>query len=144
MLEKLLSVDMFLYLDTSSEEAKIKLFNKSGKIHDQKNWQSQKNQSEELLTEIDNILLKNNLNKSELFGIIVNQGPGSYTGLRVGLSTANAIAFSLNIPILGVKNGANSAKIKKIVSSFDKGSQKSLILPVYKYPAKITKPKPRP
>lgn len=135
---------MFLYLDTTGEDTKIKLFNKNGKIHDQKIWQSQKNQSEELTLEIDNILSKNGLAKTELSGIIVNQGPGSYTGLRVGLSTANAIAFSLDIPILGVKNGVNSAKIQKIVANFNQGSEKSLVLPIYKYPAKITKAKPRP
>ena len=135
---------MFLYLDTTEEDTRIKLFNKKGKIHDQKNWQSQRNQSEELILEIDNMLSKNKLAKSELLGIIVNQGPGSYTGLRVGLSTSNAIAFSLDIPILGVKNGVNSAKIKKTLSYLDKRSDKTLALPIYKYPAKITKAKPRP
>lgn len=135
---------MYLYLDTTSEETKIKLFDKNGKLIDQKIWQSKKNQSEELLTEIDEILVKNKSSKSKLLGTIADKGPGSYTGLRVGLSTANAMAFSLNIPILGVKNGINSAKIKGSMTSFKKSSEFSPTLPIYKYPANITKSKSRP
>lgn len=135
---------MFLYLDTTEEETKIKLFDKKGKLVDKKIWQSKKNQSKELLAEIDKIFIKNKLSKSNLLGIFVNKGPGSYTGLRVGLSTANAMAFSLNIPILGVKNGFNPAKIKEVMANFKKESQISSILPIYKYPASISKSKSRP
>lgn len=135
---------MFLYQDTSNDEAKIKLFNKNGSVVDQIIWRSQKNQSEELLKKIDDLLLKNSLSKSELSAIIVNQGPGSYTGLRVGLSTANAIAFSFDIPVKGVKNDNNITKISKIMFNFKEKSHKSLVLPIYKYPAKITKSKSRP
>lgn len=135
---------MFLYLDTTSEETHIKLFNKSGKVIDQTNWLSQKNQSEELLRKINKIIVKNCLNKHELSAIIVNQGPGSYTGLRVGLSTANAIAFSLNIPILAVKDGSNDKKIMKTISDIKQKPNRSQIMPIYKYPAKISKSKARP
>lgn len=51
---------------------------------------------------IRRILEKTGLAPSDLGGISVSSGPGSYTGLRVGSSTAKAMAYALNIPLLAV------------------------------------------
>ena len=40
---------------------------------------------------------------ADIDAIAVYQGPGSYTGLRVGISVANAMAWALNIPVVGIK-----------------------------------------
>ncbi len=48
---------------------------------------------------IDQLLKKHNLQLSDVTGIGVNVGPGSFTGLRVGISIANALGFALKIPI---------------------------------------------
>jgi tRNA threonylcarbamoyladenosine biosynthesis protein TsaB len=45
-----------------------------------------------------------NLKFKDLAKIQVKTGPGSFTGLRVGVSTANALGFSLGIPVNGKKN----------------------------------------
>lgn len=57
--------------------------------------------SQVLLSLIDHILAKNNLTPKDLTAICVNTGPGSYTGIKVGVSVANALAFSLSIPVNG-------------------------------------------
>ncbi len=49
--------------------------------------------------------------------IFVNSGPGSFTGTRVGVSIANALSFSLNIPVNNLKNRAY-AKVKYEQSKF--------------------------
>lgn len=59
--------------------------------------------SQVLLTLIDRILKKNKLSFRDLSGIEVEAGPGSFTGLRVGVSVANALGFALNIPVNGKK-----------------------------------------
>lgn len=59
--------------------------------------------SQVLLNLITEILKENNLEFSDLSGIEVEKGPGSYTGLKVGASVANALGFSLNIPVNGKK-----------------------------------------
>lgn len=60
--------------------------------------------SQVLLNLITQILKENNLEFSDLSGIEVEKGPGSFTGLKVGASVANALGFSLNIPVNGKKS----------------------------------------
>ncbi|EKD90329.1 MAG: Glycoprotease family protein [uncultured bacterium] len=57
--------------------------------------------SQVLLPLIEKILKKNGLEFKDLKGIEVEIGPGSYTGLKVGVSVANALGYSLGIPVNG-------------------------------------------
>lgn len=59
--------------------------------------------SQVLLNLITDILEENNLEFKNLKSIEVEKGPGSYTGLKVGASVANALGFSLKIPVNGKK-----------------------------------------
>lgn len=61
--------------------------------------------SEAVLPLIDKLLKKNNLTLKDLDGIDVFEGPGSFTGLRVGISVANALGFLLQIPVNGKRVG---------------------------------------
>ena len=51
---------------------------------------------------IDLILKENNILPEKLDAIAVSKGPGSYTGLRIGVSTAKGLAFALDIPLIGI------------------------------------------
>ncbi|MBN2601046.1 MAG: tRNA (adenosine(37)-N6)-threonylcarbamoyltransferase complex dimerization subunit type 1 TsaB [Candidatus Marinimicrobia bacterium] len=57
--------------------------------------------SEQLISLIDD-LLKQSIPMSEIDAIAVSIGPGSYTGLRIGLSTAKGLAFARRLPVLPV------------------------------------------
>ncbi len=59
--------------------------------------------SQVLLPLIFKLLQTTNYNLQTLQGIEVETGPGSFTGLRVGVSVANALGFSLGIPVNGKK-----------------------------------------
>lgn len=61
--------------------------------------------SEAALPLIDRLLKENNLKIEEIDEIKVNEGPGSYTGVRVGAAIANTLGFVLKIPINGKKIG---------------------------------------
>ena len=63
----------------------------------------QKFGSQVLLELIEEILTEANLTFSDLDQIFVAKGPGSYTGLRVGVAVANALGYSLGIPVNGKK-----------------------------------------
>lgn len=60
--------------------------------------------SEKLVPSIDWLLTGLGMEKSDLDGIAVTLGPGSFTALRVGISTAKGIAFSLDIPVAGASS----------------------------------------
>jgi tRNA threonylcarbamoyladenosine biosynthesis protein TsaB len=55
--------------------------------------------SEAVLPAIEKILQKNNLKIEDVEKVEVNKGPGSFTGLRVGVAIANALSFLLKIPV---------------------------------------------
>lgn len=63
-----------------------------------------KNHSVRLMPAIDNLMREVAMTPDQLDKIIVARGPGSYTGVRIGLTTAKALAWSLNIPIVGVSS----------------------------------------
>ncbi len=55
-----------------------------------------------LLEDVDALLRRGGLRDSQLEGIAVGTGPGSFTGLRIGLATARALSFALDAPVAGV------------------------------------------
>jgi tRNA threonylcarbamoyladenosine biosynthesis protein TsaB len=61
--------------------------------------------SEAALPAIEKILSRNNLTINQIDEVKVNRGPGSYTGLRIGISIANALGFLLQIPVNSKKIG---------------------------------------
>jgi len=62
----------------------------------------QMNHAAELAPMIANLLKKCGLSSRDLNAVSISSGPGSYTGLRVGSSTAKSIAYSLSIPLISV------------------------------------------
>lgn len=58
--------------------------------------------SSKLLPMIERLLLQLNFSIQDIGAIAVSKGPGSFTGLRVGMSLAKGLAFALNIPIIGI------------------------------------------
>jgi tRNA threonylcarbamoyladenosine biosynthesis protein TsaB len=58
--------------------------------------------AEKLLLLIDEVFEKAGLSFGDLDAVAVSQGPGSYTGLRIGVSTAKGIAYALEIPLIGI------------------------------------------
>lgn len=63
-----------------------------------------KNHSVALMPAIDSILRDAGITPGEIHKIVVARGPGSYTGVRIGVTTAKTLAWTLNIPITGVSS----------------------------------------
>src|SRR5699024_3404058 len=86
---------------------------------------------------IENMLKKANIEPKDLTEIVVANGPGSYTGLRIGITTAKTLAYALNIPVYEVsslKALAHTTDIKEtlIVPIFD-ARRNHVFTGVYKY-----------
>ncbi|NIP38378.1 MAG: tRNA (adenosine(37)-N6)-threonylcarbamoyltransferase complex dimerization subunit type 1 TsaB [Candidatus Dadabacteria bacterium] len=58
--------------------------------------------SSQIIPSVKNLLSTIGLTKTDLEGIAVSEGPGSYTSLRVGISAAKGLAYSLDLPLTGV------------------------------------------
>lgn len=65
-------------------------------------WPAEHRHGEQLLPSIGRVLGEANIRRSRLRAIVVGTGPGAFTGLRVGLATAKALAHGLRVPIVGV------------------------------------------
>ncbi len=110
---------MILIINTSLADYLILSLVKSEKVLVSKKIKAERQQAEKLLLSIDNLLKSLSLKLTDLKKIQVYEKGDSFTSLRIGILTANALAYALNIPVVNTKNKA--VKIKGI----------SLVKPVY-------------
>ena len=92
---------MLLAIDTSTDTASLALV-KDSQVLAELTWCCGQNHTVELLPQLTHLLNQTKLSLQSISGIIVARGPGSFNGLRVGISTAKGLAFSLGIPIVGI------------------------------------------
>ncbi|MAE11487.1 MAG: tRNA (adenosine(37)-N6)-threonylcarbamoyltransferase complex dimerization subunit type 1 TsaB, partial [Dehalococcoidales bacterium] len=88
-------------IDTSTDTAGLAL-GQDGEVVAELSWFCGRHHSTQLLPNLSHLLNQTGLSLESADCIIVARGPGSYNGLRVGISTAKGLAFSLNIPIVGI------------------------------------------
>jgi tRNA threonylcarbamoyl adenosine modification protein YeaZ len=94
---------ILLAIDTSTDSTGLALVRDS-KVLAEATWRCGQNHSVELLPRLTQLLNEARVELKSLGCILVARGPGSYNGLRVGLSTAKGLAFSLNIPVIGISS----------------------------------------
>lgn len=89
---------MVLHIDTKDQKVVKVALEKEGKVV---GTLSEENEfgSQALLPLISKLLKEHKLSLKDLTGIKVEAGPGSYTGLRVGVAVANALGFALGVPV---------------------------------------------
>lgn len=90
-----------LALETSSLVSSIALVSED-KVIGELNTETNRHHSEQLVPHIDLLLKSTGIEKRSLNYIAAAIGPGSFTGLRIGLATAKALAYVLQIPVVGV------------------------------------------
>ncbi len=92
---------MQIAIDTSTDTASLALVQDS-EMQAELTWRCGQNHTIQLLPQLAHLLKQTGLSLQSASCIIVARGPGSYNGLRVGISTAKGLAFSLDIPIIGI------------------------------------------
>ena len=88
-----------LAIRTDKPEAELYLLDGDDVINTIK-WQAHLQLSDTIHNKIEEILLKEHKSLTDLDRIIIYQGPGSFTGLRIGFSVANALGYGLEIPVI--------------------------------------------
>jgi tRNA threonylcarbamoyladenosine biosynthesis protein TsaB len=102
-----------LVLDTATRSPVVALADERGELIGARQWQSRHRHSEELLERLDDLLTETGVDRRALGGVIVGTGPGSFTGLRIGLATAKVIAYGLDVPLVAISTTlalANAAR----------------------------------
>jgi tRNA threonylcarbamoyladenosine biosynthesis protein TsaB len=92
---------MELAIDTSTDTSSIAL-SSAGKAIAELTWNAGQNHTAELIPNLNHLLSQAGLTLKDINSVIVAKGPGSFNGLRVGMSFAKGLALSLNIPIVGI------------------------------------------
>ncbi len=96
-----------------------------------------KNHSVRLMPAIRAVMDEAEMNPSDLDRIVVAQGPGSYTGVRIGVTTAKAMAWSLGIPIVGVSSlemlAQNGHHFNGLISPFIDARRGQVFTGLYHY-----------
>jgi tRNA threonylcarbamoyladenosine biosynthesis protein TsaB len=93
---------MILCLETATNICSVALCNNAGVIS-LKESEDIKTHSSLLTVFINGILKQNDLKASDLEAVAVSKGPGSYTGLRIGVSVSKGITYAASIPLIGVE-----------------------------------------
>ena len=92
-----------LLLDSSNIDLSVGIA-RDGQLIDYTSYEAWQCQSEYMIQEIDKLFKKHNISRSDLGSVIVNVGPGSYTGIRISLTIAKVTCLALGIPLYALSS----------------------------------------
>lgn len=129
---------MIVAIKTDNPTTELYVLDSDGDIRSQEVWESGRQLSAQLLGRLEDLLRDCRGTLSEVSGLIVYRGPGSFTGLRIGLSVANAIAYSNHAQIVDTTGENWLQDGMEQLRDVEPGGQ---ILPEYGAQANITRPR---
>lgn len=127
---------MILMLDSSTPTCRLTVID--GDSWHESEWEAGRQLARGLLGFLEQTLAERNIDWTDLTGLAVMQGPGSFTGLRIGLTVMNTLASSLSIPIVACQGEDWKTQA---ISRLQGDQDDQLALPYYGAEANITKPR---
>lgn len=127
---------MILLLNTSTGLCQLTLVDGNDKYEYE--WQADRSLARDLLSYLRDRLSDHGKTFADISGIGVMQGPGSFTGLRIGLTIMNTLASDLGCPIVG---GQGEDWQGMALNRLENGEDDKLVMPYYGREANITKPR---
>jgi len=127
---------MILLLDTSTSLCRLTLVD--GEQRFDHEWQADRQLAKNLLGWLNDRLTEHDKSLRDIAGIGAYQGPGSFTGLRIGLTVLNTLADGLSIPIVGTMGEAWQ---NQALERLQRGENDRIALPFYGNEANITTPR---
>ena len=121
----------FLVIDGASD--KIYFFSHFNNNSYNQSFESSKNNYEKFSILLFDFLNQNNINLSKISHLFVNQGPGSFSGIRTSIAVAKGLSITNKLNLYGFSsNDLNNMDYMNVVSLYEKGSlKKNLIKPLY-------------
>ena len=130
----------YLALKTDQGLAELSIVDGTGQILSEEKWQADRTLARDLLTHLTELLKFAELEWSSLDGLIVFRGPGSFTGLRIGITVMNTIAYAEKIPVVGT-TGEDWLGIGIERLQHEDANNNHIVLPEYGAEPQITKPR---
>jgi tRNA threonylcarbamoyladenosine biosynthesis protein TsaB len=128
---------LVLTVRTDSSEAQLGLC-QDGAVVAGHRWEAGRQLSKDLHTAIEKLLTDQNKIWTDLGAIVAFKGPGSFTGLRIGLTVANTLAHALSIPIV---SSETENWIEIGLKRLKNNENEVVAMPEYGAEANITKPR---
>jgi tRNA threonylcarbamoyladenosine biosynthesis protein TsaB len=128
---------MLLTLRTDSPDAEVGLYDGEKQLS-YFTWHADRQLAKDLLRVIHEQLQKQKADWSDISGVVVFEGPGSFTGLRIGITVANAIAYGQSVPVIA---GRGDDWLADGLARLQSGDNDRLVMPQYGSEAHITLPK---
>jgi len=121
----------FLVIDGASD--KICFFSHYNNYSYNKSFESSKNNYEKFSILLFDFLNLNNINLGKISHLFVNQGPGSFSGIRTSIAVAKGLSITNKLNLYGFSsNDLNNMDYMNVVSLYEKGClTKNLIKPLY-------------
>jgi len=101
---------MILHIETATDICSVVLA-ENGVVVAEKTSEPIRDHASSLAVYIDEVLKVSGVKPSDLKAIAVSKGPGSYTGLRIGVSTAKGLCYALNIPLIAISTTQSMAQL---------------------------------
>ena len=115
-----------LYIETATDVCSVAL-SKGSEIIGLKEEAGGNNHAKHLLPFVDEVLKQAGVSMTEINGVAVSIRPGSYTGLRIGVSTAKGIAYTAGIPVMAVSTLESIAQGAKTLWAESSSEQPQII-----------------
>jgi len=128
---------LLLTIRTDKPDAEVGLYNDEKQLAYEA-WQAHRELSSTIHLKIKDLLESQHKTYGDLGGIVCFQGPGSFTGLRIGITIADGFAYGLDIPIVATQ-GDNW--ISSGIAKLKAGENERIALPHYGAPVHITQQK---
>ena len=127
---------MILLLDTSTPQCRLTFMEDDWRYDS--TWEAGRGLAKGLLEFLEKEISFQNKTWGDVSGLVVYKGPGSFTGLRIGITVFNTLAYANSLPIVGT-TGDDWRQVG--VKRLEAGENDEIVLPEYGGEANITKPK---
>ncbi len=128
---------IILVVRTDKPEAEIGLYDDEQQLS-YTTWMAHRQLAETIHQKIADMLAAHNKQLQDIAGIVCFEGPGSFTGLRIGLTVANALAMGLDVPVVATQEQDwIGTGVRKLLG----GANEHPVLPFYGADVHITQQK---
>lgn len=129
---------MLLGIKTDAPLVEFYLADTTGTVVANTTWEADRDLAHSLLRRLAEFMKQHATSLNDMSGLCVFRGPGSYTGLRIGITVMNTLAYAQHVPIVG---SDGDTWLDDALQRLLAGENDQVVLPLYGGEAHITQPK---